>query len=332
MTDHSKRHNAPGFTLVELLVVMALIALLAMLTVPTLSGIYRVAHRTTCANNLKRIGQAVTLLSGSGPGGQEVRLRTERWQLQLGRYIGEGGVFICPAGDGEEQAIENIPLTDLTCIHVTSTGYDLEFIEGPYVAKLSDEQFQAVDFVLGVRYDAPAYNPGVDPRMYWYILEDVPFEGGDHDFDIGVRVLENGDGTLTLSVKQITFASYDFNLVDKLDDRKILVRKHQMDGTPGNEVVVGEASGMASYGMNAEFNSTSNDGEKIMVLDYPWFLARSDHDWSSDRLAGNIPGIPIFARHYGKINVLFTDGSVRLRRPDEVNPADPAIQRTLWNE
>ncbi|MDP6044850.1 MAG: prepilin-type N-terminal cleavage/methylation domain-containing protein, partial [Phycisphaerae bacterium] len=44
-----------GFTLVELLVVIALIALLAVLLVPSFSGVSRVANRTTCANNLKRI-------------------------------------------------------------------------------------------------------------------------------------------------------------------------------------------------------------------------------------------------------------------------------------
>ena len=72
--------------------------------------------------------------------------------------------------------------------------------------------------------------------------------------------------------------------------------------------------------------------DKIMVMDYAWFVARTTHDWSSEKLKSSIPGIPIFARHHGRINVLFTDGSVRLKRPDEVNPSDPDVQKTLWNE
>ena len=318
-----------GFTLVELLVVTAIIALLAVLMVPTLSGIYHVARTTTCANNLRRIGEAVTLFAASDPGGQEVMVSPQRWPVQLAGYVGEGGVFVCPEGESELKTPESLPIDDLVCVHVTTTGYDLELIEGPYSAKLSDEQFQAITF--GSHVFIPTYHPGADPTVYWWVLEDITSAGSDMDYEIGVRVTENGDGTLTIRVKQLTGAGYNFNLVDKTD-RKVLVSKPQMDGGPGSEVVLGEGGGTTSYGMNAEVNSISNDVEKIMVLDYPWFVARSTHDWSGDRLASDIPGIPVFARHNGKINVLFTGGSVRLKRPDEVNPVDPGIQRTLWDE
>ena len=329
MTDYSKRHNGLGFTLVELLVVIAIIALLAMLMAPALSGIHRVANTTTCGNNLKRIGEAATLFSGS-TGGRDVKLNPAKWSVQLAAYIGDGGVFVCPEEESESQTPESLPLSDLACINVTTTGYDLEFIEGPFVAKLSDEQFQAVTF--GAAHIAlPTYDAGIDPTVYWYVLEDIISEGSDMDYEIGLRVAENGDGSLTLRAKMVTGAGYNFNLVDK-PDRTVLVSKSQMDGSAGSEVVLGSGGGTTSYGMNAEFNSISNNACKIMVLDYPWFIARSNHDWSSDRLAGNIPGIPVFARHHGNINVLFTDGSVHLKRPDEVNPADPGIQRTLWDE
>ena len=311
---------------------MAVIALLAVLMVPTLSDVYRVAHRTTCGNNLNRIGQAIKLFSAGGPGGRELKLTPVRWPVQLGKYIGDGGVLTCPEGDGESLVPGSVSLPDLVSINVTTTGYDLEFIEGPYVAKVSEEQFQAISFATGRRIDAPPYDAGVDPTVYWYLLEDVPFTHGDLDYDIGMKVTENGDGTVMLSVKQLTGASYDFNLIDKTDDRKILVHKAEMDGSADHEIIVGDGSGLASYGMNAALNTISSDAEKIMVLDYSWFVAHPTHDWSGDKLASDIPGIPVFARHNGRINVLFTDGSVRLKRPDEVNPADPGIQRTLWNE
>jgi len=331
MADYSKRHAFPGFTLIELLVVVAIIALLATLIAPSLRSVIRMMHRATCGNNLRRIGEAATLHAGSDPGGQQVKLSPLRWPLQLSPFVEGSDVFTCPEGDGESQFAQSASLSDLVCINVTTTGYDLEFIEGPFVARLSEEQVQAIDFQTGRRVNAPPYNAGADPTVCWYIFEDVPFQHGDLDYDLGCRVTDNLDGTLTLSMKQLTGAGYNFNLVAK-EDRKILVRKSQMDGSPANEVVVGNGSGIASYGLNAGVKNFSDGSGRIMALDYPWFVARSSHDWSGDKLAGEIPGIPIFARHSGQINVLFSGGAVQLMRPDDINPADPGVQRSLWDD
>ena len=176
MTEYSKRHSGPGFTLIELLVVIAVILLLAVLMIPSLRDMYRVARTTTCANNLNRIGQAVTSFSGSGPGGQQMKISPQRWPVQLADYIGgDGGIFICPERDGELQTSHPIHLPDLVCINVTTTGYDLELIEGPYVAKVSNEQFQAISFQRGRRINAPKYDAGADPTVCWYLLEGVHY-------------------------------------------------------------------------------------------------------------------------------------------------------------
>ena len=83
-----------------------------------------------------------------------------------------------------------------------------------------------------------------------------------------------------------------------------------------------------SYGMYDSARDILNDGSKALVMDYDWIIAKTTHDWAQDESS---PGVPTFARHMGKLNVLFVGEEVRLMRPEDVNPADAFNQSALWN-
>lgn len=118
-------HKSPGrgFTLVELLVVIGIIALLISILIPTLGRAREAAMRTSCTSNLRQIHNAVQLYANANRGYMppkyelrkvvlsaadvtaQKRLNTldEGMQTVLERYVGKA-VWRCPADRGDARS------------------------------------------------------------------------------------------------------------------------------------------------------------------------------------------------------------------------------------
>ncbi len=85
--------SAGGFTLVELLTVMAIMILLAALLLPALQRALVAARRSTCASNMRQIGIAVMQYiadhDGRFPQTRHSADETESWIFTLAPYLGE---------------------------------------------------------------------------------------------------------------------------------------------------------------------------------------------------------------------------------------------------
>jgi prepilin-type N-terminal cleavage/methylation domain-containing protein/prepilin-type processing-associated H-X9-DG protein len=87
-----------GFTLVELLVVIGIIAILMSMLMPALSRAKQKANRVNCLNNIRQVGMSATMYAGDHDGEYPRRLSlTNSWIFRLEPYYKTMKVLKCPA-------------------------------------------------------------------------------------------------------------------------------------------------------------------------------------------------------------------------------------------
>jgi len=118
-----------GFTLIEFLVFIAIIAILAAILFPVFAKVREKARQTACLSNLKQIGLAEmqyvqdndeTFIGGIGYG--------SGWVTRLQPYIKSTGVFTCP--DQSQYPLYSIPGV---------TMYRFSYIQNSYFGRYQED-------------------------------------------------------------------------------------------------------------------------------------------------------------------------------------------------
>jgi len=103
VNPNQKRNSFRAFTLIELLVVIAIIAILAAMLLPALGKAKRKAQQTSCINNLKQMGVAMSMYCSDNNGFYPGCLWASGgyyyvWPTRLFNYMGNNrNSFRCPA-------------------------------------------------------------------------------------------------------------------------------------------------------------------------------------------------------------------------------------------
>ncbi len=150
-----------GFTLVELLTVIGVIALLGTLAFTGASAVQAYVYQAQCASNLRQIGQAVQLYAhdnnGRLPKSSHTRAETERtedqpWVFSLAPYLEDvDEVRVCPADPRADDVLNN-----------NGTSYVLnEYLVVPLASYSVDPatgipSFELEDYSLLARIPSPA--------------------------------------------------------------------------------------------------------------------------------------------------------------------------------
>jgi prepilin-type N-terminal cleavage/methylation domain-containing protein/prepilin-type processing-associated H-X9-DG protein len=289
------RHRR-GFTLVELLVVVAIVAILISLMLPSVQGVRGAARRATCGNHLRQLGNAYHLyrskFSESGNG-----LNAYSWPGTLRPYVeGQVGVYVCPEGA-------------------------VEFSGGstPTMARIKRKNDPVRDIV--------PFGPGsfckreeIGPNMY-----KLKFDSGwvlDWD-DVWIDVTEHSSGLVHM--KCVRWDSVDHIYFDVYGDPDKVIWPLVPATAVGKTYEYYKETETLSYGMNARAHRMQHDSGKVLMVDY--------HKRVAEVVGLNHKDLwpeSVAPRHAGRCNVLFVDGHVEPRSPDEIDPGVPALNNRFW--
>jgi prepilin-type processing-associated H-X9-DG protein len=318
------------------MVVIAIIALLVAILLPSMSSVISVTRAAICMNNLSKLGQAFALASGSravsgstGTGAVVFPYPDSLlWPGVPKEAVADPVIFVCPEDDGKEGKVRSGNVQDMFAL--------LEYVNELGRFKMNTVGSRAFLYISQTGVDA-VYGPYTE-----FLLEDdndqqyadLNFNGW-WDSDGYVRVYHSGNIWVPASMPQeerskypgAHGAGYPDSMNSCGNKNEIWFRGKPAFGTnaqvsnyrgqvnrPGYKLMEWSVW-MTNYGISSVVYQYPYSAKALLLVDYPEFIVDLEAPLDVDKKL--IQG----ARHLGKVNGLWADGSVNANMPLNISPS-----------
>ena len=289
------RRNA--FTLVELLVVVAIIGLLVAMLIPSLDAARHLALSAICRGNLNQIGkafQAADAATPPSPGGPRLPLFQPRsWPGVPMNVVSTPRMYLCPEEGDKGGSINDYFIhSNWDGKSVGGAGVDIPFDPDDYLCRIVSETADYIDYGFedGINWDLDNGTIDITIRVtkrppYVGTYMSTGYQGASSPY-VGVLSLYCGGGVVP--------GWEDFRNVPTGKTFNI-------------------KSGGTNYGINNLVGRYVLGPDTVVLLDYNELIANRGEDIG-------LALEKVVKRHRGSVNVLFADLSVRGLNSAQLDP------------
>jgi prepilin-type N-terminal cleavage/methylation domain-containing protein/prepilin-type processing-associated H-X9-DG protein len=324
-----------GFTLVELLIVLAVIALLISILLPSLSMAKEYAYDAQCKSNMHRLADVMRTAGPSKPAGN---LPSAQGWISFVTGQEAAGLLKCPKDDRKHGELQEDSVLDDVYITQVSGGTKFSYLKDIFAGRDLDDQ----QILLNPK---PTSHQGDHCFCSnWYPFAQRSRKSNENiitaDDDAAVLITEKEDGWefQSLDPEGDTHCGSDHWLCkgDAGDDWRTEILMRLTGDNYRNivdEAVFLEGGGVTSYGMNNQVPARPGRGSQVLLTEYQRSVVNVDEN--SDNVIDDFMNTEEYLapRHFAErelANTAFADGSVRALSPFDLDPENQPEETDIW--